>query len=205
MGSLADIQDDMHQSSLDLAPSSRTSTYTAARKSFADLFSLPHRLKQNPEPPTSGEGSSSTAAPATPASITSKSNSFSIARELPSYPTRQEGDTPATYLSRLEGAVRRGTIATILSKSPEEFFSTALRKYMRGFSFFGDPMDMALRKLLMEIELPKETQQIDRVLQGFADRYHECNPGIFASTGRSSFLGLFVCLEASKAAGANCG
>ena len=54
---------------------------------------------------------------------------------------------------------------------------------MRGFGFFGDPMDIALRKLLMEVELPKETQQIDRVLQSFADRYHECNPGIFASTG----------------------
>ena len=44
---------------------------------------------------------------------------------------------------------------------------------------------MALRKLLMEVTLPKETQQIDRVVQGFADRYHECNPGIFASAGTS--------------------
>jgi Sec7-like guanine-nucleotide exchange factor len=49
--------------------------------------------------------------------------------------------------------------------------------------FFGDPMDMAIRKLLMEADLPKETQQIDRVVQAFADRYHECNPGIYASPG----------------------
>lgn len=54
---------------------------------------------------------------------------------------------------------------------------------MRTFAFFGEPIDMAIRKLLMEVELPKETQQIDRVLQSFADRYYECNPGIFASTG----------------------
>ena len=38
---------------------------------------------------------------------------------------------------------------------------------------------MSLRKFLLEAELPKETQQVDRVVQAFADRYHECNPGIF--------------------------
>lgn len=74
-------------------------------------------------------------------------------------------------------------MATILSKSDDEFLRNVLRSYMRGFKFFGDPMDMAIRKLLMEVELPKETQQIDRVLQSFANRYHECNPGVFASTG----------------------
>lgn len=40
---------------------------------------------------------------------------------------------------------------------------------------------MSLRKFLLEAELPKETQQVDRVIQAFADRYHECNPGIFVS------------------------
>jgi hypothetical protein len=41
---------------------------------------------------------------------------------------------------------------------------------------------MSLRKFLLEAELPKETQQVDRVIQAFADRYHECNPGIFTNT-----------------------
>lgn len=100
-----------------------------------------------------------------------------------SIPDRQEGDTPATYLTRLEECIPRGAIAGVLAQSGEEFFKTMLRKYMRQFSFFGDPIDMAIRKLLMEVELPKETQQIDRFLQSFADRYHECNPGIFASPG----------------------
>jgi hypothetical protein len=49
-------------------------------------------------------------------------------------------------------------------------------------------MDMAIRKLLMEVELPKETQQIDRCLQGFANRYHECNPGIYASPDQAYFI-----------------
>lgn len=59
---------------------------------------------------------------------------------------------------------------------------------MRGFKFFGDPLDMSIRKLLMEAELPKETQQIDRVLQAFANRYHECNPGIYASPDEAYFV-----------------
>ncbi|GME40880.1 SEC7-like protein [Neofusicoccum parvum] len=53
---------------------------------------------------------------------------------------------------------------------------------------------MALRKLLMEVELPKETQQIDRVLQGFADRYHECNPGIFMSPEEAYFISFSIVL-----------
>ena len=47
---------------------------------------------------------------------------------------------------------------------------------------------MAIRKLLMEAELPKETQQIDRCLQAFANRYHECNPGIYANPDQAYFI-----------------
>lgn len=100
-------------------------------------------------------------------------------------PQREEGDTPAKYLVRLEEAVSRGAVAAILSKADDDFSKNVLRSYMRGFKFFGDPLDMSIRKLLMEAELPKETQQIDRVLQAFANRYHECNPGIYASPGES--------------------
>jgi Sec7-like guanine-nucleotide exchange factor len=107
-------------------------------------------------------------------------------RELAVCPPREPEDTAATYLEKLESTVHRKAIATILSQSADEFYATGLRKYIRGFSFFGDPMDMAIRKFLMEAELPKETQQIDRVLQAFANRYHECNPGIFASPGKRS-------------------
>ncbi|KAJ6164129.1 hypothetical protein N7470_002801 [Penicillium chermesinum] len=53
-------------------------------------------------------------------------------------------------------------------------------------------MDMAIRKLLMEVDLPKETQQIDRFLQAFADRYHECNPGIFANTDQAYFIAFSI-------------
>lgn len=85
-------------------------------------------------------------------------------------------------------------MATILCKSADDFSKTCLRKYMRGFAYFGDSIDMAIRKMLMEVELPKETQQIDRLLAGFADRYYECNPGIFASTDEAAFVAFSILL-----------
>ena len=107
-------------------------------------------------------------------------------------PEREEGDTPAKYLVRLEEAVSRGLVAGVLSRSGDDFSLAVLRSYMRGFPFFGDPIDMAIRKLLMEVELPKETQQIDRVLQGFANRYHECNPGIYVSADQAYYIAFSI-------------
>ena len=176
LDSLANLRDAEQQPSPHLTSSGRTSTSTSGRKSFGDIFNIPQRLRQNSEPPFPRSGSPAARGAETPVS------------KSPSYPERQESDTPATYLERLEASVPKGVIASVLSQSNDEFYKTALRKYMRGFSFFGDPIDMAIRKLLMEVELPKETQQIDRFIQSFADRYHECNPGIFASTGATLWL-----------------
>ncbi|EXJ92986.1 hypothetical protein A1O3_01542 [Capronia epimyces CBS 606.96] len=171
--------------------SARTSTSTSGRRSFGDLLSLPHRLRQNSAPPPRhGAGLN----PGTPGS---KSNSLHIPREPEPervYPRREDGDTPASYVEKLEAAVPRGAMATILCKSADDFSKTCLRKYMRGFSYFGDSIDMAIRKMLTEVELPKETQQIDRLLAGFADRYHECNPGIFASTDETAFVAFSILL-----------
>ncbi|KAL8841480.1 MAG: hypothetical protein Q9170_000943 [Blastenia crenularia] len=169
-----------------LPQSGRTSSSTG-RTSLGGLFNL-SRLRQNSEPQHPRHGSNLTGAPGTPISGGSKSNSLSFSRDLYVVPQREEGDTPAKYLIRLEEAVSRGAIAAILSKSDDEFSKNVLRSYMRGFKFFGDPLDMSIRKLLMEAELPKETQQIDRVLQAFANRYHECNPGIYASPDEAYFV-----------------
>lgn len=54
---------------------------------------------------------------------------------------------------------------------------------MARFDFKSDPLDVALRKLLMEVGLPRETQQIDRVVESFAGQYVESNPGLFTSEG----------------------
>lgn len=171
--------------------SGRTSSSTTGRASLGGLFNL-SRLRQNSEPLQLRQGSSHPAIPGTPISAGSKSQSFSLSREPVIVPQRQEGDTPAKYLIRLEEAVSRGVVATILSQSSDDFFKNVLRSYMRGFKFFGDPLDMSTRKLLMEVELPKETQQIDRVLQAFANRYHECNPGVYASPDEAYFIAFSI-------------
>ena len=164
-------------------PSGRTSSSTTGRASLGGLLNL-SRLRHNSEPQNSRPGLNHPPMPGTPMSTGSHSYSLNLSREPIVIPERQEGDTAAKYLARLEEAVNRGAVATILSKTDDEFSKNVLRSYMRGFAFFGDPIDMSIRKLLMEVELPKETQQIDRVLQSFANRYHECNPGIYASPGK---------------------
>ncbi|RDA89918.1 hypothetical protein CP533_6213 [Ophiocordyceps camponoti-saundersi (nom. inval.)] len=162
-------------------PTSRTS-FSTGRKSFGDLFGL-SRIRQNSE--LSRQGSLT---PVTPGSITSKSNSLQLPRGSIVLPERRDDESPAKYLARVEEVMGRGMIASALSKGTDPFLATVLRSYMRKFSFFGDPMDMALRKLLMEAVLPKETQQIDRCLQAFANRYHECNPGIYSSPDQAYFI-----------------
>ena len=168
-----------------LPQSTRTSTSTTGRASLGGIFNL-SRLRQTSEPMFARHGP---AMPETPGSSRSNKDSINLPRDEPVVvPERQEGDTPAKYLARLEEVVSRGAIVALLSKSTDDFSRNVLRSYMRRFKFFEDPMDMAMRKMLLEVVLPKETQQIDRTMQSFADRYHECNPGIFLSPGmRFSF------------------
>lgn len=64
----------------------------------------------------------------------------------------------------------------------------ALRAYIDRFEFDGDPLDVALRKLLMDVGLPRETQQIDRVMETFANRYLVCNRSLFISDGMPLFI-----------------
>ncbi|KAJ5730596.1 uncharacterized protein N7483_005104 [Penicillium malachiteum] len=181
MGSLAENQEDLSPVPY-LVSSGRTSTSTTGRKSFGDLFSITQRLRQNSEPPIPRNGSPGFGGSSTPISKP----------DLPPVPEREESDTPASYLTKLEESIPRGMIGGVLSQSGDEFYKVALRKYMRSFTYFGDPIDMSIRKLLMMVELPKETQQIDRFLQSFADRYHECNPGIFATTDQAYFIAFSI-------------
>lgn len=167
-----------------LQPGTTRTSSSMGRKSLGDLLGL-SKIRHNSELQMSRQG---TFTPATPGSNTSKNNSFQMAREPVVLPEKQEDETAVKYLARIEQTLARGVIASALSKPSDPFFTTVLRSYMRRFSFFGDPMDMSIRKLLMEAELPKETQQIDRCLQAFANRYHECNPGIYSSPDQAYFI-----------------
>ena len=67
--------------------------------------------------------------------------------------------------------------------SADDFCAQALRIYMSHFDFAHNSLDVALRKLLMQMSLPPETQQIDRIVEAFAVRYEECEPGLFVHKG----------------------
>ncbi|KAI9265628.1 hypothetical protein BY458DRAFT_513480 [Sporodiniella umbellata] len=49
-------------------------------------------------------------------------------------------------------------------------------KHLSQFDFSAETVDASLRKLLAKVELPKEAQQIDRAMEAFAKKYHDCNP-----------------------------
>ncbi|CAA9963492.1 SEC7 domain protein [Pyrenophora teres f. maculata] len=193
MGSMGGHSDDAGSPTPPGGPSGRTSTSTAAgRSSFSNLFGLSARFRQNSEPysprhPSPAHGILGNSA------FSSHQNSMNISRETLILPEREEGETPGRYLERIEANnFDKSVVASYLSRTDDPFLLAVLRSYMRKFAFFGDPIDMAIRKLLMQVELPKETQQIDRVLQGFADRYHECNPGIYINTDKAYFISFSI-------------
>jgi hypothetical protein len=93
-----------------------------------------------------------------------------------------DNESPLAYLKRITEIFKRSQLAALLSRNDEEFFQEVLREFVRTFKFVDDPLDMALRKFLMYVRLPKETQQIDRVLDAFSAMYYDQNPSIFVDS-----------------------
>ncbi|KAF9917935.1 hypothetical protein BX616_010816 [Lobosporangium transversale] len=91
-------------------------------------------------------------------------------------------ETPRQFLGRLKETVSKAELGNILSKGSDAFHQAVLRLHMESFDFRRDPIDLALRKFLLDFHFPKEAQQIDRVLEAFASRYHACNQHLFRSS-----------------------
>ncbi|KNE69774.1 hypothetical protein AMAG_14314 [Allomyces macrogynus ATCC 38327] len=53
--------------------------------------------------------------------------------------------------------------------------------FMARFQVGGVPIDMALRQFLLETSLPRESQQIERMVAAFASHYASQNPDLFAA------------------------
>ncbi|KAL4069536.1 hypothetical protein J3A83DRAFT_4163569 [Scleroderma citrinum] len=96
-------------------------------------------------------------------------------------------ESPVAFVQRLISHVSKADIAGILASSVQGVYPDSLKLYLNRFAFSGDPLDVALRRLLMDVSLPRETQQIDRVIEAFASRYMLCNPDLFSSSGTSLF------------------
>ncbi|KZT21638.1 hypothetical protein NEOLEDRAFT_1073097 [Neolentinus lepideus HHB14362 ss-1] len=119
---------------------------------------------------------------ASPASSPVSSPRVSLTRPPAQIPKpRTEEESPEVYLERLLDAISKAEVATVLASSADSFHSRALQVYIAQFDFSSDPLDVALRKLLMDVGLPRETQQIDRVIEAFASRYRACNTNLYTS------------------------
>ncbi|AGO10555.1 AaceriABR102Wp [[Ashbya] aceris (nom. inval.)] len=78
------------------------------------------------------------------------------------------------YISSL--AVYGRYVAAILAEESNEFHQRCLERYISTeFDFLGEPLDVSLRKLLLLLSLPKESQQIERMISCFAKVYFTQN------------------------------
>lgn len=91
-------------------------------------------------------------------------------------------------LKQLLSSVSKSEALNVLAASSSDVQSKALLEYMDQYDFSGEALDIALRMMLAETGLPKETQQIDRVLEAFARRYCHCNPEVFTCDGQYHIL-----------------
>lgn len=108
-------------------------------------------------------------------------SSESLPSELPIQPLTDE--TPESLSRRLYQHTKAipdlsGHTARFLSMSSSTFLRDALACYLARFHFEDYPIDMALRYFLALEHLPSESQQIDRVLHAFSQRYTTCNSTI---------------------------
>ncbi|KAA8915815.1 hypothetical protein TRICI_002025 [Trichomonascus ciferrii] len=103
-------------------------------------------------------------------------------QEFQLLPDRLEEESESDFLARLKVLGYGSSTAALLAKHDDVFYRKALQIYVDSFDFKDEPLDMALRKFLMFAKLPRETQQIDRVLECFASTYHAVNPGVYLNS-----------------------
>ncbi|XP_077594046.1 PH and SEC7 domain-containing protein 3 [Stigmatopora nigra] len=85
-------------------------------------------------------------------------------------------------------------------------FSRAVgEEYLKFFDFTGQTLDQALRSFLKVVILIGETQERERVLQHFANRFHQCNPESFSSPGAALGVTCAVMLLNTDLHGQNVG
>ncbi|KAI9490011.1 hypothetical protein BDB00DRAFT_839765 [Zychaea mexicana] len=90
--------------------------------------------------------------------------------------THQEAKEAAQHLWDEDDVITtRERIAEWLGQG-KPFNSDALVHYMENFEFSHMRLDSAFRKLCSKLYFKAEAQQIDRILEVFANRYWKCNP-----------------------------
>ncbi|CDO93234.1 unnamed protein product [Kluyveromyces dobzhanskii CBS 2104] len=82
-----------------------------------------------------------------------------------------ETDTIDDFLSKTVPVYQK-YLALVLCAHEDDFLLSCLQKYMdTEFDFSDQPLDLSLRTVLLFLELPKESQQIERFLKCFSISY----------------------------------
>ncbi|XP_053548832.1 LOW QUALITY PROTEIN: PH and SEC7 domain-containing protein 1 [Bombina bombina] len=85
----------------------------------------------------------------------------------------------AKRLYNLDG-FKKADVARHLGKN-NEFSKMVAEEYLKFFVFTGMSLDQALRMFLRELALMGETQERERILAHFSQRYHQCNNNSISS------------------------
>ncbi|AMD18810.1 HBL092Cp [Eremothecium sinecaudum] len=93
---------------------------------------------------------------------------------LGSPPSVSIGMSEREYLDKLHFYGK--FIAVILCQDDSEFKQSCLELYIHSeFNFSNEPLDISLRKLLLILQIPKESQQVDRMITCFSKVYFSQN------------------------------
>ncbi|TSK14778.1 Cytohesin-1 [Bagarius yarrelli] len=96
----------------------------------------------------------------------------------------------AQFLYKGEG-LNKTAIGDYLGER-DEFNIQVLHAFVELHEFTDLNLVQALRQFLWSFRLPGEAQKIDRMMEAFAQRYCQCNPGVFQSTDTCYVLSFAV-------------
>ncbi|XP_034280821.1 PH and SEC7 domain-containing protein 1 [Pantherophis guttatus] len=109
----------------------------------------------------------------------------------------------AKRLYNLDG-FKKADVARHLGKN-NDFSKTVAGEYLKFFEFTGMTLDQALRSFLKELALMGETQERERILAHFSQRYYECNPKTIPSEDGAHTLACALMLLNTDLHGHNIG
>lgn len=96
----------------------------------------------------------------------------------------------AQFLYKGEG-LNKTAIGDYLGER-DDFNLQVLHDFVELHEFTDLNLVQALRQFLWSFRLPGEAQKIDRMMEAFAQRYCQCNPGVFQSTDTCYILSFAI-------------
>ncbi len=91
---------------------------------------------------------------------------------------KDDPEAIAAFLIGSKDVLDTEAVGELLGHHADRSIST-MHAYVRSFDFGGMTVDQALRMLLRGFRLPGEAQKIDRIMERFAEKFCEDNPGTF--------------------------